>query len=255
MQPKRWLEFIARSSSAAKYRSANSSTPCGTPATWQANLSSASKGNVANPRDALSERLLKRLCAVGVGRHDAHAGHHHTTALAHRFTPIPEIVAAQTSGAVRAGHGGLRAKFVSAPEHLPGRDGHFGIRRHDAGELDLGVDEKGDRPLELLPGVVEGEEVDAQGHDAHLSHGLQEDDARCHRVAGEVPAVEVGLRSKAIGRDDVLFVELEDAVHEAEGLLLGEHLQDLIRSQWPRPPRRDRHSPILPPREFFERSG
>jgi len=44
MLPKRWLEFIAFSSSGAKYCSANASTSWGTPATWQANLSSASKG-------------------------------------------------------------------------------------------------------------------------------------------------------------------------------------------------------------------
>ncbi len=149
----------------------------------------------------------------------------------------------------------MGAKLVAAPEHFLGRYGHLGVRRDDAGEFYLGIGEEGDRPLELRLGVVEGEEVNAQGHDTHLSHGLEQQDTRGDRIAGEVPAVEIGLASEAIGRDDVLLVELEDVVHEAEGLLLGEPLEDLIRSQRSEDAWRTSHSPILPPREFRERSG
>ena len=44
MQPKRWLEFMASSSSSSKYCSAISSTPWGTPATRQPNFNSSRMG-------------------------------------------------------------------------------------------------------------------------------------------------------------------------------------------------------------------
>ena len=69
---------------------------------------------------------------------------------------------------------------------------------------------------------LEGVEIDPEGDDAGLGHGLDQDHARRDRIAGEMAAVEIGVGREACSARRCARVELDDLVDEAEGLLLRE---------------------------------
>ncbi len=70
------------------------------------------------------------------------------------------------------------------------------------------------------------DEVEPEGDNPRLGHGLHEDDPRRDRPIGEMPAVEIFVLPEPVGPDDVLRVQLQDLVDEAEGFLLRHRRQD-----------------------------
>ena len=83
-----------------------------------------------------------------------------------------------------------------------------------------------------------------------LRDALKQDYARRHGIARKMAAIEIQIDWKRVVRYDVALGHLEDLVHEAEGLPLGEQIQDLVRKK-----SGARHSPSLPPRECREGHG